>query len=311
VQWVADAVHVVRAADSTELAQPLAAEARRHGLLTIVRSALEAIDFLLDEPAVRPLLREVSATRRPLLERVAMSNGGAMLSPARSAAASLLRHGGGGEGVISRASGLARELLDLDHVSRPVAYSVYVASGRRPGIAALARRRWPALVRPSRVPSTVPAAGADLDFTSATTGDRHAGPGWWKLDELGLWSHGAEGRIVVDLTVDGEDDVELGIVACSYNQQPRPVQVRVNEKVVARVTVGPRDAPTELRVHVPADVAWRFRPMEIGFLAPPSGPRLRRGRVGVRVQRVRITPNGSLRETGLPAPPSGSPRGGG
>ena len=73
VQWVVDAVQMLRACGDDQLAEPLASAARRHGLVTTVRSTLETIDALLDEPLARPLLLHLSTTRPPVLERIAAS----------------------------------------------------------------------------------------------------------------------------------------------------------------------------------------------------------------------------------------------
>ena len=76
VLWVADAVQLLRAGGDDGLGKPLAEAARRHGLVTTVRSTLEAIDDLLGEPVAGPLLRHLSATRPALLERIADTGGG-------------------------------------------------------------------------------------------------------------------------------------------------------------------------------------------------------------------------------------------
>jgi hypothetical protein len=208
--------------------------------------------------------------------------------------------------VVARAAALTRERLDLGHVTHPASYIAYVASGRRRGVAALARRLGPTFARTS-LPDEVRATAIDLDFTSAATVDRHAGPGWWKLDERGLWSHGGEGRIVVAVHDDNSTDLDLSIVACSSNQQTRVIEVRVNERILAKLTIRP-DASTDLRLRLPAAVVRRFQPMEISFLGPSRGMGTRRGPVGVRLQRVQITPSVTSPASAPPESPSGSRR---
>ncbi|MEY2459105.1 MAG: hypothetical protein QOG30_935, partial [Acidimicrobiaceae bacterium] len=244
--------------------------------------------------------------RRPVLERLANSGRSGRKASARTVAELLSLHGGGGEGVVARASALTRERLDLGHVTHPPSYIAYVASGRRRGMAALARRFGPTFARTSRPQDGVRSSAIELDFTSAATVDRHAGPGWWKLDERGLWSHGGEGRIVVDV-YDESNDLELSIVVCSSNQQTRVIEVRVNERALANVTVRPA-VSTDLRLRVPAAVARRFQPMEVGFLGPPRGLGTRRGPVGIRLQRVHITPSAMSPASAPPESPSGSRR---
>jgi hypothetical protein len=131
--------------------------------------------------------------------------------------------------------------------------------------------------------------GDELDFRVPATSDHYAGPGWWAVDEYGLWSHGAEARVIVDVP-EQSGDLELEIDARSFDSSPRCVEVRVNERVVARVEVVPGDVAREVRLRVPASVARRFRPMEIAFLAAPNATSRRRVRVGVRLLRVCVRP---------------------
>ena len=192
--------------------------------------------------------------------------------------------------------------LDRDFVTRPGVYVAYLVSGRLPVVARLARTHRNTFVRTSATPALTD-GDLDLDFTSAVTADHHAGPGWSTVDELGLRSHGREARLVLDLPEHLHTDLELRLDVRSANEQRREVQVRVNEQTLLRVTLGPSDEPGDIRVRVPSSTTYRFRPMEIAFLA--------RRRVDIRLVRLQIRPIAPS-PAPRPSPPSArSPRDGG
>jgi hypothetical protein len=56
MQWIVDAVHVLRSTDDADLAVRLDEAAREYGQVPTVRTALETIGCLLSEPRVKPLI---------------------------------------------------------------------------------------------------------------------------------------------------------------------------------------------------------------------------------------------------------------
>lgn len=289
LQWIADTVHVARSADTAALADRLADQARRHGLVTTVRAALETIEQTVDEPQLRPLLDRSASTRPRILERVASAADGATPGLARRAVGELLRQGGGEVGVLGRTRGLVHAWLQLDLTPRPILYATYVATGCRARVAGIIRRVSGPLVRTPLRAAGAYAFGQELHFSAPTTCDHYAGPGWSAVTESGLRSHGREARLVVNLP-DSGGDVDLDLTVCSDDGTSRRVELRVNERVVARVEVAP--GHRDVRVRVPATVARRFRPMELALLPAPSAWFHLRGRVGVRLLRMRLRPSG-------------------
>src|SRR5262249_26920279 len=63
LQWVADAVHVVRARGAGSLAEPLARRARTHGEVARLRAAFEAIGTILEPAFIGPIVGALARTR--------------------------------------------------------------------------------------------------------------------------------------------------------------------------------------------------------------------------------------------------------
>jgi hypothetical protein len=192
--------------------------------------------------------------------------------------------------VLRRARGWAGALFDIDLVARPSWYAAYAAAGRNARVASIARRISSPFVRVPVPPPGPYVFGQELDFRDSATSDHYAGPGWWTVDELGLRSHGAEARIVLDLA-EHHRGVELDLDVRSSGSSERLVEVRVNERAVSRFEVPPVDVEGHVCVRVPASVVQRFQPMEIALLAARRGPRRLRGRVGVCLLRLRVRPS--------------------
>ena len=73
VQWVADAVAVLRSCASENFAARVASEARRHGMLLTVRRGLTVIDEIIGGDEVAALLARTEQERPLALERVSAS----------------------------------------------------------------------------------------------------------------------------------------------------------------------------------------------------------------------------------------------
>ena len=63
MQWVVDAVHILRSTDDPSLAARLGEVADELGRVSTVRVALETIGCLLSEPRVEPLLAQLGRKR--------------------------------------------------------------------------------------------------------------------------------------------------------------------------------------------------------------------------------------------------------
>jgi len=283
VQWVADAVHVLRSEGGDDLAPRLAQAAREHGQVNTVRAALQTVEHLIDEPQVAPLLAALAHTRPTVRERATSSS--PRSAGVRRALAAPLKHDGGGRlRIVSTTKSYARSRLDLDLVGRPAAYLAYVVSGRRTTVAGLVRRAFGSF---ARTPTSRPAIDVDeaIDFSAPEAGDAHAAFGWDVADDA-LVTRGREARLVFDVPAvnGGALTLHLDVDAPARH---RALEVRVNERVVARLDVAANESP--VAVEVPAGLAHRFQPMEVALLAARRATSLRRDRVDTRLRGLRIT----------------------
>ena len=288
VQWVADAVTMLRASTDATFTERVVREARAHGVLLTVRKALAVVDDIVGDELVSGLQREADRVRPLPLERASSPRH----LPARAAkltarvADGLLEQGGGSPTLLSRARGLATSRLDLHLARHPWFLTTYTALDGPSWLAAGARHLWGTYVRMPLGSAKEYELGSTLDFTDSATSDAYGGPGWWRVTSEGLSSHGREARIALDITDGVGDDVELFLSISSDDDEARRIDVRANERVVARLALAPAGAPDDHRIAIPRSVAWRFRPFEVAFALPR-----RRGhgsRARVRLLRVRV-----------------------
>jgi hypothetical protein len=246
----------------------LARQARAHGVVGIIRAALEAIQRLTNEPHAARLQAKLASVRSTLSERGASSP--QVPASMQRLGRALSRQGGGRTGVIEQVRSLVRTSLDLELVGTPASYLLYAITGHRPSLATGMRRRNGAIARTVAPPMTY-ALDAELDLTDPSTCEHVAGPGWPRLDDLGLRTSGAEARIVLQveqpITSDLELCVEMTRGAQSEDGIVSPtVAVRVNETTVGRVELPPSQRWQQFCMTVPRDVVTRFRPIEIAFV---------------------------------------------
>jgi hypothetical protein len=233
-----------------------------------------------------------TARTRPLmLERVAASrlvgSGGLTASLGRIADG-LLEQGGGAPTLLTRARGLVHAGIDLSLVRNPRFFAAYAALRRPSWLARLERTVVGTFVRTPLDAGARYELGSTLDFTDPKVSDGHAGPGWWRITPTGISSHGPEARVVLRLSdaVDHDLDLEIGIT--SDDEQAHPVEVRVNEHVVARLSLAPAGTPSSHRIRVARAVVRQFSPLEVAFVSPRAWLRRNGSRARVQLSRMRV-----------------------
>src|SRR4051812_24516446 len=182
LQWVVDAVKVLRATDDVAaLADRLASQASAHEIVEPVRERVEAITRVLDEPAATALLDRLGR-EAPTPER----------TPG-SWRFRLDEHRRGGVGLGRAVTSLADEVADGALAPRRAAWLAYVGTGRRPQVEKL-------LVGHGGPLTTTPVGGApetDPDgwwhLDDGATVEALCGPGWsFPEPGVGTWLDGTE-----------------------------------------------------------------------------------------------------------------------
>jgi hypothetical protein len=277
VQWIADAIHVVRTYGADAIADRFARQARAHGELTKVGAALDAVSAVVDPHVCAPITARLRRERAGVVERLRHHG---------VAAGQLAQRAAGGNGLARGTAELVTDRLDLGLATAPAVSVAHAASGRSPTVGRAARRHYGTLTR-APVPSEPLAAGADLDFTQPATLDRYGGTGWGRAEEAGATTRGAEARLVLPLV----DTLTAGDLQCELTVHARTatttIDVRANETLVTRAAVA--TGSTTLDLTIPSTLLDRDRPLELSLRrAPGSSVAGRRGPVNLRVERVRV-----------------------
>jgi hypothetical protein len=281
IQWVADAVTVVRAYGADpRFADRFAGEAAAQGLVTASRRALETIGDALGPALVDAPYAALDRCRDPLAARLA----GAPLvgEPARQ----LARRAVGRTGLVRAATEVVRERLDLQLSPRPAVATVYALTRRPRALARQARRRGGSFVRTPDDAAPRIAAETELDFTRPSTLDAYGAVGWGRSEPGGATSRGAEPRLVLPLADELAGADLLLEVTLAARDRDQLVVITANEVPVARF-VASVAGRCEI-VRIPAAVAGAFAPLELAF-------RTRRGAVRLRLRHLRVTRVGAER----------------
>lgn len=270
VQWAVDAVTLLRATDDVRAtARRTAEQAAAHDLLPELRKRLALLADITNEP------------------RVAIVADAVRGQPARHHRV-LADHRRGGVGLLPAARSAVAERIDASLARSGSRWCCYVASGRRGGVERLLRRMGGPLG------TTITAAvepGTDgwWDLSDGPTADSLCGPGWsFPEPEQGVWSDGAEARLLVPCRGAASVEVELQVLA-RHGGPRRSVAVRIDGRVVRTIeaTAEP-DWPQVVILALPAadvaEVAFVIhepaRPVDLGL-----NPDTRR--LGVLVRRIR------------------------
>lgn len=267
VQWIADAVHVVRASGDDELGERLAHLAHEHAELRTVHAALGAIATLVDPAPVAPLVDRVTRERRTPVE---------WLRHGSTATRELAARAAGGNGLLRGGVELVVDRLDLALTSSPMrAVVARGVPGRTGGLA-----RTPAGDAP-------PIDGSfELEFSCGVTLDRYGGPGWGRPEPSGATARGGAARLVLPLAdplTAADLVVELDLHA---RDAPATIEVRANEHLVASELIG--TDTTRLAVDIPAAVVARFTPLELSLRRARPGRLRARGALRIRLERLRV-----------------------
>jgi hypothetical protein len=277
IQWIADAIHVVRTYGADAIADRFARQARAHGELTKVGAALDAIAELVDPHPCAPIVDRLRRERAGVVERLRL--GGV-------AAEQLAQRVAGGNGLARGAAELVTDRLDLGLATSPAFTVAHAASGRSPSVGRAARRRAGALAHSAIVAAEPLAPGADLDFTQPAVLDRYGGTGWGRAEDAGATTRGAEARLVLPLA----PGLTAADLQCALTLHARAdtttVDVRANETLVTRTSVTPES--TTLDLTIPAALLADDSPLELSLRRAPGSTFGRRGAVNLRVERVRV-----------------------
>lgn len=271
VQWVVDAVMLLRAtADVRAVARRLAEQAASHDLLPAIRDRLAVLAEVTDEPRLQPVVEAVRSRRR---RRVAL----------------LPEHRRGRVGLLPAARAALDQRLDAQLVRSRGAWAFYVATGRRACVERLVRRLRGPMARTVGQPLE---AGADgwWDLADGVTVDALCGPGWsFPEAELGVWSDGAEARLVVPCRGATMLEVDTQVLA-RFGGPPRSVEVRLAGRLLHRLEAGDQPAwprvialplPDANEVEVAFVIRRPARPVDLGLNADAR-------QLGVLVRRVRV-----------------------
>ena len=141
---------------------------------------------------------------------------------------------------------------------------LHAATGRWLGVAALGRHLFGSFVRTPVAVAAPLASGAVLDFTDPVTGETGTRARVVLADpRRDLQATGRESRLVFAVTQASAMTITVHATA----GRPRPLEVAVNERRVARVDIGSSaDAP--FVVQVPERLVRRFQPVEVVLRAP-------------------------------------------
>ena len=280
IQWIADAVLVMRAAAPAELCESVVEAARRHGEVATVEQAIETIDGVLGPEPMARLRARLQRVRPGPVERLRGIGRTGPPEPLRQ----LARHAAGGAGLVGGARSIVNWRLELPLSERSWATLVYAASGRSTRVSRWLRRSAGGFVRvPSPAPPVRP--GDVLDFTCPVVLDERGATGWAATEQDGATTWGTESRLVLPL---GDDFAGAGVVLTfelASRAEPRIVEIVANETVVARAAVDERSAV--VHAPVPAEVAHRFSPFEVAVRAARHGLRPR-GSSRLTLRRVEL-----------------------
>ncbi len=277
VQWIADAVHVIRTYGADSITDRFVQQARAHGELAKVAAAFGAISELVGPREVATIAARVARERTAPVERLRTSG---------TAGAQLAQRAAGGNGFARGAVELLADRLDLGLSTSPALAVTYAASGRAPAVAKLGRRITGSLAHPAVAQATPVLDGADLDFTQPATLDQYGGTGWGRAEHAGSTSRGGESRLVLPLAADlGHADVECELTLHSRDV-PQTIEVRANEVRVALVDVSP--ASSTHRVTIPSALLEGTSPLEIAFRRVRPSALARRGMTDIRLERVQV-----------------------
>jgi hypothetical protein len=277
VQWVADAVHVIRTYGADTLTDRFVQQARAHGELAKVAAAFGAITELLGPREVATIAARVARERPAPVERLRASG---------TAGAQLAQRAAGGNGLARGALELVADRLDLGLSTSPALAVTYAASGRAPAVAKLGRRINGSLARAAVADATTVVDGADLDFSRPTTLDQYGGTGWGRAEPAGSTSRGGESRLVLPLT----GELTHGDITCELTLHTRgksqTIEVRANEVRVALLDVNA--VSTTHRVTIPSALLDHVAPLEIVIRRVRPTLLARRGTTDIRLGRVRV-----------------------
>jgi hypothetical protein len=280
LQWIVDAVMVLRAGWDDACSRQLASRAREHGLVEAVRAALDAIAELVGPELVAPARRDLDTNAAGLLDRLRRPGRGH-----RVRAELARRSAGADQGLVHGAREVADDVLDLGLATRPTAAAVATAAPTLPVVGRLWRQGVGTFVRtPAGVPPPVQ-PNQLLDFTRPATLDRHGATGWGMAEPTGAVTRGHEARLVLPLAPElSGRALTIRLALQSADGTTVPVAVVVNETTVSTREITP--SPVTWEVAVPATVAARFTPLEL--VLRPAGVRGFASRLRVRLARVEL-----------------------
>jgi hypothetical protein len=277
VQWVADAVHVIRTYGADSMTERFVGQARAHGELAKVSAAFGAISELVGPREVATIAARVARERAALVERLRRSG---------TAGEQLAQRAAGGNGLARGAIELVTDRLDLGLATSPALSIAYAASGRAPAVARIGRRLTGSLAH-SAVTAAVPVTNdADLDFTRPATLDQYGGTGWGRAEDGGSTTRGGEARLVLPLESElASADLECDITLHARGA-PSTIEIRADEVRVAIVDVAV--GSTTHTITIPHSLVAGGSPLEITFRRLRAGQFSRRGPVDLRLERVRL-----------------------
>lgn len=270
VQWAVDAVTLLRATgDVRATARRAAEQAAAHDLVPALRDRLELLADITSEPRVATVLTAIEG------------------QPARRRRA-LAERRRGGVGLLPAARSAVAERLDAGLARSPRQWCCYVATGRHARVERVLRRVAGPLAS-TVVAAVEPGDDGWWDLSDGPTVDSLCGPGWsFPEPEQGVWSDGAEARLLVPCRGAATLEMELQVLA-RYGGPRRSVEVRIDGRAVRTIeaTAEP-DWPQVVSLVLPAtdvaEVAFVIhdpaRPVDLGL-----NPDTRR--LGVLLRRVR------------------------
>ena len=277
VQWIADAVHVVRTYGADTITERLVRQARAHGELSTVSAALGAISELVGPQEMATIASRVGQERVAPLERLRRSG---------TAGAQLAQRAAGGNGLARGTIELVTDRLDLGLSASPAVSVAYAASGRKTAVARLGRRLAGSLAHPAVTTATPVANDAELDFTQPATLDQYGGTGWGRAEDAGSTTRGGEARLVLPLAPElAHADVDCEVTLHSRGA-PGTIEVRADEIRVALVDI--TSTSTTHTVTIPHSLTTGETPLELTFRRARSGALSGRGAANLRLERVRL-----------------------
>lgn len=281
LQWMVDAVHVIRSIPDLAVAGArLARQARAHRLVESTKHRLSVLRDTLHEPAADGLLASLATVGAARPARPG----------SRRAHLDQFRHGGGGLRVAAGA--MAREALDVPLVRRRLAWTFYVMSGRRPAVEGLLTRLGGPFTTTPVGRSPVPAADGWWNLWEPEVVDAICGPGWWypEPDARGVWTEGAEARLSVPLPPHATTvDLQFSVLG-RHGGPNRVIRIRAGGRTHAVLDAAeghswhqvavPVPDPSTKRLEVSLRIVSPARPADLGLTPDPRC-------LGVLLHRVR------------------------